>query len=238
MRSFFRHTSIRTLYVALATVVVLFCGSSRMAHADTNAFTVTKFDARYDLSDTDKQGLLRITETIDVVFTDNNHGLLRAIPQSYKDTSLGVRIVDITSASGAPTPYDTYNDNGNLVLKIGDPDKTVTGSQSYTIAYEVENVISFYDGYDEFYWDVNGDGWRQPFENVTVSLVLPEGVQPNKEMRCFTGYYGSTASDCTVAYDSTARTYTTTTTRTLLAGETLSIVAAFPKQYFMPVTQS
>jgi len=73
----------------------------------------------------------------------------------------------IGSDSGASAKYTTYSSNGNLVLKIGDPNQTVTGSQEYTIDYSLQNVITFYHDHDELYWDINGDQWNQPFKRVS-----------------------------------------------------------------------
>src|SRR4051812_40217380 len=106
-----------------------------MAAADANDFVITSFNADETLSRKDLQGELRVVEHINLNFNDFNHGILRAIPKSYKHHSLQLKVNKISSDSGAPARYTTYNSNGNTVLKIGDPNRTITGPQEYNIDY-------------------------------------------------------------------------------------------------------
>jgi len=204
------------------------------AHADVNDFTVTDFTADETLTRADKQGELHVVEHISVDFTDYNHGILRAIPQSYKHHSLKLHVNKVTSDTGAPSQYSTSSSNGNTVLKIGDPDRTVTGLQGYTIDYTVQNVVTFYSGHDELYWDVNGDQWDEPFTHVAVMLHVPQAAytaDPTPE--CMAGSYGTTSSDCTI----TAANGTVMASATDLgAGQTLTYVVAFHKGYFQPAS--
>lgn len=137
------------LLTVLSLLVVF--GLPGLATADVNDFTVRNFTADETLTRADRQGELHVIENIDVTFTDYNHGILRAIPQRYKNHSLQLHVNKVSSTSGAPSQYTTYTDNGNTVVKIGDPAKTVTGDQSYTIDYTLRNVISFYDDHAELY---------------------------------------------------------------------------------------
>ncbi len=216
-----------TSLLTLAALVV-----PAVAHADVNDFTVTSFKADETLSRADPQGELRIVEQINVTFTDSNHGILRAIPDRYKNHSSQIKINKITSDSGAPTRYSTYTSNDNLVLKIGDPNKTITGPQEYTIDYTLRNVISFYKDHDELYWDVNGDQWAQPFTAVSATVHLPDGLRQTQTPACYTGAYGGTASDCAVT--NSANTIDVATTKPLTAYQTLTYVAGFQKGYFQP----
>src|SRR6185312_16046272 len=94
----------------------------------------------------------------------------------------------------------TSTQNGNEVLRIGDPNRTVTGAKEYTIDYTLQNVVTFYNDHDELYWNVNGDQWGQDFDYVTARLHVPSDARLfDQRPRCFTGSYGSTTSDCMVA---------------------------------------
>lgn len=205
-----------------------------IASADVNDFRITSFDSDQTLSRADPQGELHIIEKINVIFTDYNHGILRAIPETYKDQSLKIKVNSITSTSFAPTEYTTYTSGGNEVLKIGSPSRTITGAQEYTIDYTVKNVIGFNGDFDELYWDVNGDQWRQTFEQVTMTLHLPTGLKQAKQPLCFTGSYGTKASDCTIT--TANQTITANSNVPLFANQTLTYVAGFDKGYFTPPT--
>src|SRR5437868_863595 len=63
----------------------------------TQDFVVTSFDADETLDRSDPQGTLRIIERINVDFRDYNHGILRAIPKTYKGHSLQLHINSISS---------------------------------------------------------------------------------------------------------------------------------------------
>ena len=203
------------------------------ASADVNDFTVTNFTSDYYLNNNDPQGEMRVVEKISVNFTDNNHGILRAIPESYKGHPLHLHINQITSDTQAPTQYSTSSSNGNEVLKIGSPTTTVTGTQEYTLDYAVKNVISFYPDHDELYWDVNGDQWNQPFTSVTATLHLAPGMAVwSKKPVCYAGTYGTTSENCVVTNGSNL----TFSTSDLQPQFTLTFVVGFQKGYFHPYT--
>ncbi len=208
--------------------------SSGTARADVNDFTITHFNSDQNLTRADKQGFLRIKETIDVIFTDNNHGIIRAIPASYKGNTLAFKLIGVTSPTGAPASVNTSHQSGNVVLRIGDPDKTVTGAQQYVIEYSVANVISFYDGHDELYWDVNGDEWNQPARKVTMTLRMPEDIQLSSQPpRCFSAQQSTALETCTVSMDGSVMTVVGSG---MGPRQTLTYVMGFEKGYFSPPT--
>lgn len=109
-------------------IMVMFAifAAPRHAAASVQDFTVKNFEADYTLSNTDKQGKLKVVEKIDVVFSDYNHGIERFVPETYKDASLHIKVLSVRSPSGAPAQYSTYSSNHNLAIRIGDPTRTVT----------------------------------------------------------------------------------------------------------------
>jgi len=208
-----------------------------LAHAGVNNFSIDSFSADYALTNQDRQGELLVTERIMVIFNGYNHGILRALPSNYKGHLLQLHVADVASDTSAPTQYSTYNDHDNMVIKIGDPDKTVTGVQEYIIKYSVRNVISFYPDHDELYWDINGDQWVQTAQSVSVNLHLPQGLQvSDRQPICYAGGDGSTAQDCSITYNSRSRIISAGSNSPLQSYQTLSIVAGFNKGYFHPST--
>lgn len=205
---------------------ILFLGSSQIALADVNDFTVTNFTADYTLTQSDPQGALNVQETLDVDFTDYNHGILRAIPQKYNGQNQQLHVSSVKRDGGTET-YTTYTSNGNLVLKIGDATRTITGQHTYEINYTAQNVIRFSSDHDQLIWNTNGTQWTQPFLAETARLHVPASLSSKLSNRvCYTGPEGSTAHDCTVQTEGTTTTYTTTAT--LQSGETMTFAADFP----------
>jgi hypothetical protein len=214
-------------------MAVLFLGTAPLAHADVNDFTVTSFKADDTLSTADAQGELHIVERITVDFSDYNHGILRAIPNSYKNHRLQLHINKVSSDSSAPAAYSKYDQNGNTVLKIGDANRTITGTQEYTVDYTVRNVMTFYQDHDELYWDVNGDQWDEPFDHVQVVLHLPANIKQSRAPICYAGSFGDTGqSSCGTQVS--GHTITASTSQPLAAQQTLSLVAGFDKGVFHP----
>ncbi|MDF2461515.1 MAG: hypothetical protein K0S68_918 [Candidatus Saccharibacteria bacterium] len=223
--------------IAVTTLAALFLATP--AYAGVDDFTFTSFTADYKLTrDKDKVGHLRTVERLDAVFPDfdQNHGIIRAIPQTYEGHRTHLKNISVTDNLGNPLNYTTSSANNNLELKIGDADRYVHGPQTYVITYDSDHVTAKPAGYDAIFWDVNGDGWRQPFGQVTARIQLAEDLRaardPSRD-RCFTGPRGSTGKDCTIT---DGMIVTIATTRALSANETLTYELGFKPGTFAAYT--
>ncbi|NYF10426.1 putative membrane protein YgcG [Leifsonia sp. AK011] len=163
---------------------------------DVNDFSFESFDAEYYL-DTNSEGraTLRVVETIVAIFPDfdQNRGIIRALPLTYGDVRLEPSVVSITDENGANVPYerDDYGDFAELALGTDD---YVQGRTTYVIEYTMRDVIRHFEdsGGDEFYWDINGDGWAQSFGTVSATVHLSASLEGGLtgDASCFLGYYG------------------------------------------------
>lgn len=159
---------IKKIFCFFVLTTLCIASGQSVARADVNDFTVNNFRADY-LIDNDKTGgSLATIETIDLTFTDQNHGILRALPKSYQGYKTKLKVL-LVQRDGTKEQFTTYTENDNLVLKIGDPNKTITGKHTYEIIYTQERIINFSNG-QTFYWDVNGTDWAQPFERVEAYI--------------------------------------------------------------------
>jgi uncharacterized membrane protein YgcG len=172
---------------------------------NVNDFDIQSFEADYFLS-RDENNVSRLTtkETITAIFPnyDQNHGILRAIPSSYQGRNTQVKVTSVTDEDGNSYQYSKSSQNGNLVLKIGNPATYVRGKQIYNITYSQQEVIRLAqsDEGDQFYWDINGDQWPQVFGSVTARIHLTSEIaeQMREQQVCYTGSYGDTEQGCTV----------------------------------------
>lgn len=211
------------------------------AFAGVDDFTLKSFHGEYYLG-RDDQGVstLKVEETLVAQFPnfDQNHGILRSLPDVYEGHGVDLKILKVTKANGEPWNYTTYGENDNVVLKIGDADKFVQGEQTYIIHYTMRAVTLNLADRDEFYWDVNGDDWRQPFGSVTARVHFAEDISGTMQDRdsCYTGVRGSKEQACTV--NTTAGQLDGPTVKTVSAtkpmgpGENLSFAIAFNKATF------
>jgi uncharacterized membrane protein YgcG len=231
----------RAVLVTVLSVLSLALLPASGRAQSTQDFTVNDFTADYYLDRaTNGTATLHTTEIITAEFPsyDQNHGILRAIPESYLNHTVSLQVDSVTDQTGRAWHYTTSEQNGNLVLKIGDAGTYVHGVQVYKITYDQRNVISFLSDHDEFYWDVNGDQWSQPFRRVTARLHVPAALAGRLQARreCFVGGYGTQDSArCTTdSIGSNGGEIITSQADGLAAGETMTIVNAFNKGTFKP----
>jgi hypothetical protein len=124
-------------------------------------------------------GSARVEEVIDYDFGGHQrHGIFRTVP--------GLRTsapVDVSS----PDAPDSYTLTGSFPpeLKIGDPDRTVSGEHRYVLRYTVDGVAS--NG--ALAWDAVGTEWQVDIEDVEVHVLAPTSLTGQ---RCVTGTTGST----------------------------------------------
>jgi len=223
----------------LLALAVLFVWSGSAQAQNPNAFHVESFKAEYWL-DEDERGIGRmaVQETIAAEFPsiDQNHGILRAIPKIYRRADLNLDINGVRDEDGREYPFTTYSENDNLVLKIGDAGTFVHGRTVYVIDYQLSNVITFFDGHDELFWNVNGTQWSQPFGSVTAVVHVPDKLIPalRDQQRCFSGPAGSTNSgDCQMERVITSGGLDITiSAQDLAPTENLSFVLAFNQGTF------
>ena len=168
------------------------------APADVDDFEFESFDGEYFL-DVDDRGhsTMRVVETIVAIFPefDQNRGIIRAIPMTYLEAPLDVTMVSITDENGDSVYFERHDYEGFAEFWLG-TDEFVHGRTTYVLEYTMRNVVGHFadSGGDEFYWDINGDGWQQPFGSVTATIHLAEPYVEalTGDAVCFLGYYGGT----------------------------------------------
>ena len=152
----------------------------------------------------------RVVETITYDFEGAfRHGIYRDIPV-YDETLVGQRRqyrVDVTGVSmdGGSVPWTTSRSGAFLNVKIGDPNRTITGPHVYVIDYTVADglrVITEDDASDpqmpaavsagdvELYWDFVGTGWDVPIQSAKATVAGPGTAL---SAVCFYGPAGSDA---------------------------------------------
>jgi uncharacterized membrane protein YgcG len=205
-------------------------------------FSFDSFDAVYELSrDADGRSVLETTETLVAVFPefDQNRGIRRAIPLDYDGHPTDLEIRSVTDAAGNPRHYDAAeDDDGEFLLVTIAGDDYVHGTQTYVIEYRQRNVTHVPDdaAIDEFYWDVNGTGWAQPFARVSAELRLSDDVARgfDGDVACYRGWSGSTTPcDSIDVGDATPATVSAAATG-LGPYENLTIAAGFAPGTFVP----
>jgi hypothetical protein len=219
---------------AAAFAVLLLFNAHPAAAQNPQDFTINSFVADYYLGRNAAQtSTLHTTEIITAQFPnfDQNHGILRALPETYLGHTVSLQIDSVTDENGNPIHYTTSGQSGNLVLRIGDPDVYVHGDMTYKITYDQKNVIAMFSDHQEFYWNINGDQWQQPFRVVTARLHVPPSLVNSLQARsaCYVGAYGAKdSSRCTTTSQGDSGSIIfTSEAKNLGPGETMTTVNSF-----------
>jgi len=109
------------------------------------------------------------------------------------------------------------------VIKIGDPDRTVSGRQNYRITYDVSGTMNAFADHDELFWNVNGGSWDVRAQAVTATVHAPAALQRA------TCYQGPAGSDEACRFTTTANGAEFAATRPFAPRGQLTIVAALAK---------
>ncbi|MGN0408145.1 MAG: DUF2207 domain-containing protein [Bacteroides sp.] len=143
-----------------------------------------------------ENNVLEVTETVNAYFNVSKHGIFRRIPLKNTVQRLdGTTSTNRARISGLDVneQYSTSRENGYSVIKIGDPDVTLTGPKTYVIKYKYDLGKDTGDGYDELYFNIIGDQWDTYIRNVSFSIQMPKEFDISK-LGFSRGYKGSTES--------------------------------------------
>lgn len=225
----------KLLVILFITLSVLFVFAVDQASAEVdysfNVEQVDSFDTKIIVSD-DSSFIVEETIVYNFGESDYRHGFFRYIPYKYNRDgykyNVRLNVVGVFDEYDNSWNYTTSKSGGELNIKIGDADKYVSGQQTYTIVYEVDRAINYFDNYDELFWNVTGNGWKVGMDSVSASIILPQQVnEQDIQIACYTGVYGSEEQDCEC--DSSSTTYTFNTNSPLLSNEGLSVILGWPK---------
>lgn len=168
-------------------------------------------------------GSADISEIISVVAEHRfiNRGIYRDIP-----LKAGERITDITlEMDGHTHPFFTENYGRKKRINFGDDNYISAGPHAYILNYRIHNVVRLFGSYDEFYWNVTGSEWAFPIEHASITVVLPDGVQPDESLISSyvgeVGTQGETAAQNGLFFESD----------TIYPGQDFTVAVPFPKGF-------
>lgn len=128
----------------------------------------------------DPYGPTRVTEVIDYDFGANDrHGIYRTIPDL--DSTPAIQV----SSPDAPDQFEVSLEGGQQKIKIGDPNKKISGRHRYQISYNLLNQASG----RKLAFDAIGTEWEVPIRLATVDVVTPAAFTG---LRCDRGTTGDT----------------------------------------------
>jgi uncharacterized membrane protein YgcG len=153
-----------------------------------------------------RDGSMHVSEAIKYNFGDGpyadpapgeHHGIIRKIPTRRQVDDRYDRVIQIlhprVHGEGiGPGDLQVSHSGDDEVLKIGNPDTTVSGVKTYVIDYDLPHALTPRDGgNDELYWDAIGTRWTVPISKATVTVTAPVGIS---SAGCYRGFEDATSS--------------------------------------------
>ena len=178
--------SLSRLVITVLTALLMISSQSSASFANGHEH-VSEYEIDVNLR---SDGEVNFVETITYDFgMEERHGIFREIPLRDKLDSgdYWVHPISINSVTrdGQVEMYSESEDGYWASLMIGDPDVFVSGVHTYVIDYTVsgalfplsESDVKDYPGLKagdiSFYWDVVGNSWQVPINQVVVNINLP-----------------------------------------------------------------
>ncbi|MCL5090447.1 MAG: DUF2207 domain-containing protein [Patescibacteria group bacterium] len=207
-------------------LLLVFFLLAKPVFAQVSDYTVESFKSDLEV----KQNMtLAVTEIIEVNFEAAKHGIFRIIPIIYTNKGQTIKadlkLISVTDSQGVNLPATVSRYKQSLEIKIGDPNKTIIGRQTYVLSYEVKDVVLSYPDHEEVYWNVTGSEWDTVIKFAEATLT--SAFAPITQVDCFASQAKAQAKDCTAESSSSSATFTATTPLTW--GNDFTIVTALDK---------
>jgi uncharacterized membrane protein YgcG len=129
-----------------------------------------RFDVTADVHDDHSAS---ITEDITQSFQTYRHGIERSIPLRDEAGDHAIRSLVVSTDAGTPDNVSVLEGSGfdGITVRIGDPDRTITGVHRYRLTYVLENVVS--DPLDAPAASVDSDVLVATLDGGTTRETLP-----------------------------------------------------------------
>ncbi len=145
---------------------------------DVENFYFEDFTADYYVTkDSDGISHMKVIEEMTAVFPDyeQNKGIVRKIPFTNQ-AGKNIVLTDLTESNikvtrnGLPEMIYNLERYGDYYEVRTGTNVYVTGKQVYRFEYTFDKVVTDFGNYQEIYWDTNGTGWPQKFNNLTARV--------------------------------------------------------------------
>lgn len=184
---------------------------------------------------------MTVTETLRVRAEGRaiRRGIYRDFPTRYKDAHNANVIVDFEVLSvtrdGQAEGWHQEKLSNGVRTYFGRSAYLlpVPAVYEYQLRYRTAHQLGFYPEHDELYWNVTGNAWDFPIQQASAVVQLPEQIPRDAiKLSAYTGYQGERGQAVSneIAADGSL---SWVTTQVLMPAEGLSIVAEWPKGYFV-----
>lgn len=225
------------LFLAVILVSLNVFATSITNYSYSGDYTINSYGINLVVNE---NNTFNITEKIGAYFNVNKHGIFRKIPLRNEvvrlDGTKSNNRAKITDIQVSGDEHTIYNENGNKVIKIGNPNKTLTGAKNYTVSYLYNIGKDTGKDYDELYFNLIGDEWDTTISNISFTITMPKSFDESK-LGFSSGAKYSTESN-NVIYTVNGNVITGYYIGTLNSGEALTVRLELPEGYFVDASNN
>ncbi len=206
--------------VAICVTLVTLAGTQETLAYD-NTMATNSWDVVIDVAEDNSY---QISENIGMYYVTPHHGIYRYIPtQGYQ----------ISGVSVPNYEYETYRENGNLVIKIGSGGYTLTGFNDYEINYRIAMYDDENRTMDMLLLNVVPTDWSTDIESASGRIRLPKEADLSK-LQVYSGSYGTETNEDNVktGVSEDGRTISFQATN-LPAGHGVTLALPLPEGYWV-----
>jgi hypothetical protein len=196
------------------------------------AWSIDQYEVNIHISEDRK---ITVEEIIIANFMgDPHHGIYRFVPlrsvTRYAHAHrLRTRFLGAKSSKSDDQYWVSYK-QGQLFIKIGNPDVYRKESIPYTVHYTVDNAINSFPTHDELYWNATGNEWNTLIKKARVNVSFPKEVKDEHlKYTAFAGAFGATDTASISILKSGPKTVSYETSRPLSPYEGMTIVLGLGK---------
>ena len=161
-----------------ALMLMLIQLPARMSYAADNTMETPQYNINVEVAENNSYS---IDETMQINFVTPHHGIYRYIPINGSVIS-NIRVPGYD--------FETYRENGNMVIKIGSGSYTLTGLNEYDISYKIAMYEDENDEMDMLLLNLIPTGWETEIGNVNATVTLPKKADLSK-VEIYSGTYGT-----------------------------------------------
>ncbi len=151
-----------------------------------------------------ENGIVHVKETITVNSEQQEirHGIFRNF-NNYKvdritkqKSNVVIKVISV-KRDDKNEPYHFLTSNEGFQLFIGDNNTYLSeGIHTYKIEYSLTNLLYSDKSKDELYFNITGNYWSFPIDEISVSIKLPGDIIVNPEnITAFSGHFGEQKHD-------------------------------------------
>jgi hypothetical protein len=179
---------------------------------------------------------LRVAEriTVQVTAQETQRQLYRelSLAAPFRAGQVSVKVIDVLRNGESISHSLVEQGNKKRINIYRDQVEIDPGIYTFTIEYTTDQRLDFSDPqFDRLSWNVTGEGWQFPIDQVRAKVLLPDGISGDR-LQFTASITGETdqEDDYQARLDAGGNP-TFVTTERLAVGEGLELTVTFPKGY-------